>query len=81
MNWRRDLLKSPNGEIHPLVQNKTLKSVLWTVSRLDYKKKFQRRLPTLSLSQDQVLTQFMNRPGVNGLPGVLKGKLIHFVVT
>ena len=45
------------------------------------RKEFQGRLPTLSLNQeDQVLTQIMNRPGVNGLTGVLKGKLIHFVV-
>ena len=82
LTWRRDLLKNPQGEIPPLVQNKTLKLVAWTVSGLDYKRKeFQGGLPTLSLNQeDQVLTQIMNRPGVNGLAGVLKGKLIHFVV-
>ena len=27
LNWRRDLLKSRKGEIHSLVQNKTLKLV------------------------------------------------------
>ena len=82
LTWRRDLLKNPKGEIHPLVQNKTLKLLAWTVSGLNYKRKeFQGRLPTLSLNQeDQVLTQIMNRPGVNKLAGVLKGKLIHFVV-
>ena len=74
-------LKKSKGENHPLVQNKTVKLVARTVSGLDYKRKeFQGRLPILSLSQeDQVLTQIMNRPGVNGLAGVLKGKLIHFV--
>ena len=79
---RRDLLKNPKGGIHPLVQNKTLNLVAWTVSGLDYKRKeFQGRLPTLSLNQeDQVRTQIMNRPGVNGLAGVLKRKSIHFVV-
>ena len=82
LTWRSDLLKNPQGEIPPLVQNKTLKLVAWTVSGLDYKRKeFQGGLPTLSLNQeDQVLTQIMNRPGVNGLAGVLKGKFIHFVV-
>ena len=72
---RRNLLKNPKGEIHLLVQNKTLKLVAWTVSGLDYKRKeFQGRFPTLSLNQeDQVLTQIMNRPGVNGLAGVVKG--------
>ena len=45
---RSHLLKNPKGEIHPLVQNKTLKLVSWTVSGLDYKrKKFQGRLPAL----------------------------------
>ena len=63
------------------VQIKTVKLVVRTVSGLDYKRKeFQGRLPILSLSQeDQVLTQIMNRPGVNGLAGVLKRKLIHFI--
>ena len=74
---RRDLLKNPKGEIHPFIQNKTLKLVAWVVSGLDYRRKeFQGRLPTLSLNQeDQVLTQIINRYGVDGLAGVLKGKL------
>ena len=82
LTWRRDLLKNPKREIHPLVQNKTLKLVVWTVSGLDCKRKeFQGRLPSLSLNEeDQVLTQIINRLGVNGLAGVLKGKLIHFEV-
>ena len=82
LTWGRDLLKNPKGEIHPLVQNKTFKLVARTLSGLDYKwKEFQERRPTLSLNQeDQVLTQIMNRPGVNELADVLKEKLIHFVV-
>ena len=69
--------------MHPLVQNKTLKSVPWTVSRLDYKKKkLQGTFPNLSLNQvDQFITQIINRLGVSRLAGVLKGKLIRFVVT
>ena len=55
----------------------------WTVSGSDYKRKeFQGSLPTSSLNQeDQILSQIMNLPGVNGLADVLKEKLIHFVVT
>ena len=73
LTWMRDFLKNPKGEIHPLAQNKTLKFVAWMVSGLDYKrKKFQGRLPTLSLNQDdQVLTQIINWPGVNGQASVL----------
>ena len=80
--WRKDLLKNPKGEIHPLVQNRTLKLVAWTVSRLDCRsREFQRQLPTLSPSQeDQILMQIMSRPGESGLAGVLEGKLIHFLV-
>ena len=72
LTWKIDPLKYPKGEINPLAQNKTLKLVAWTVSRLDYKRKeFRGRLPTLSLNQeDQTLTQIMNQPGVNGLAGV-----------
>ena len=45
------------------------------------KEEFQGRLPTLLLNQeDQVLTQIMNYAGAIGLDGVLKEKLIHFVV-
>ena len=81
LTWRSDLLKNPKEGIHALVQNKTLKLVAWTVSALNYnRKEFQGSLPTLSLNQeDHVLTKIKNRPGVNGLAGVLKGKLIHFV--
>ena len=82
LTWRRYILKNPKGEIHPLVQKKPLKLVASTVSELDSKRKgFQGRLPTLLLNQeDQVLTQIMNWPWVNGLAGVMKVKLIHLVV-
>ena len=80
--WRKDVLKNPKGEIHLLVQNRTLKLLAWTVSRLDCRRKeFQRQLPTLSPSQeDQILMQIKSRPGESGLAGVLEGKLIHFLV-
>ena len=81
LTWRRDLLKIPKGKIHPLVQNKTLKLVAWTVLGQDYKwKEFKGRLPTLLNQQDQVVTQIMNWPVVNELACVLTGKLIYFLV-
>ena len=78
--WRKDLLKNPKGEIHPLVQNRTIKLVAWTVSGLDCRRReFQRQLPTLSPGQeDQIVMQVMSRPRESGLAGVLEGKLIFF---
>ena len=69
LTWRRDILENPKGEIHPLVQNKTLKLVAKTVLGIDYKKKvFQGSLPALPLNQEDLgLTQIMNRSGVNGI--------------
>ena len=80
--WRRDLLKNSKVEIHPLVQNRTLQLVAWTVSGLDCRRReFQKQLPTLSPGQeDQILMQIMSRPGESGLADVLEGKLIHFLV-
>ena len=52
LTWTRDFLKNLKGEIHPLVQKKTLKFVGWTFSELDYKRKeFQGKLSTLSLNE------------------------------
>ena len=79
--WRKDFLKNPKEEIHPLVQNRTLKLVAWTVSGLDCRRRgIQRQLPTLSpIQEDQILMQIMSRLGESGLAGVLEGKLIHFL--
>ena len=38
LTWRRDFLKNPKREIHPLVQNKTLNLLAWAISGLDYKR-------------------------------------------
>ena len=79
--WKKDLLKNPKREIHPLVQNRTLKLVAWTVSGIDCRREFQRQLPILSPSQeDQILMQIMSRHGESGLADVPEGKLIHFLV-
>ena len=39
LTWRRDLLKNSKEKINPLVENKSLKLVTWTVLGLDYKSK------------------------------------------
>ena len=80
--WRKDLLKNPKGEIHPLAQNRTLQLAACAISGLDCRRReFQRQLPTLSPGQeDQILIQIISRSGESGLAGVLEGKLIHFLV-
>ena len=74
LSLRKDPLKYPKEKIHPLVQNKTLQLVAWTVSGLNYKRReFLRQFLTLSLCQeDQVLIQIMNQLGESGLLGVLE---------
>ena len=81
--WRKDLLKNPKGEIHFLVQNRTLQLVVLKIFGLDCRRReFKRHLPTLSSGQeDQILMQIMNQLGESGLAGVLEGKLISFLVT
>ena len=82
LTWKKDVLKNPKGETHPLVQSRTLQLVAWTVSGLDCRRReFQSQLTTLSPSQeDQMLMQIMSRPGGSGLADALEGKLIHFLI-
>ena len=75
---QEDLLLNPQGEIHPLVENKTLNLMAWTISGKDYlQKAYQQKLQTLSSKPDEeALHLIMNRPGVNGFAGVLANRLI-----
>lgn len=74
----RDLLKNPKGEIHPLVQNKSLRLVAWTVSGKSYlQKEYQQELQSSSLKGEEWgQTLITNRPGESGLIGVINEKLI-----
>ena len=45
------------------------------------RKEFQKGLQTLSFHQEErILTQIIVHPGISGLAGVIKTKLIHFDV-
>jgi len=78
----QDLLQNPQGEFHPLLRNRSLELVAWTVSGKICKiKEFQRKLPTLSLRPgEEAQGLITNRPGVSGVAGVIGSKLIHFDV-
>ena len=75
----QELLVDPKGQVHPLVLNKTLKLMAWKISGKTWlRKEFQTRLPILSqIPEDQALQLITNRPGKNGLAGVVKNRLIQ----
>ena len=77
-----ELLKNPQGEIHPLVMNNHLRLAAWTVSGNHWlKRDYRVKLQTLSQIADAE-AQFLitNRPGESGLAGVSRDKLIPFDV-
>ena len=76
------LLLKHQAQIHPLITNRTLRSAVWMVpGKGCLQQEFQRGLPSLFRVQgDKVHYQIAIRSGQNGLPGVVKEKLIHFDV-
>ena len=72
------VLLSLEGKIHPLIQNSSLRLVVWLVSGKVYLQKgYQNMLPTLfQVPEEQILSKIMNRPGESGLVGVIGSKLI-----
>ena len=45
---RNASLKNPQGKIHPLIANRTLRLAVWTISGKDYlRREFQKQLPNL----------------------------------
>ena len=76
----RNLLTNPQGNNHPLVETSSLRLAVWKVSGKVCKwKEFQAMLPNLSHIQGEKAQQLItNRPGVSGLAGVMKDKLILF---
>ena len=79
LSQSQEFLVDPKGQIHPLVLNKTLKLMAWKISGKTWlRKEFQTRLPILSqIPEDQALQLITNRPGKNGLAGVVKNRLIQ----
>ena len=77
---QKDLLRSPQGEIHPLIANNSLHLAAWRISGdCQEQEAFQKELPNSLLSLgSQVLGMLTAAPGKSGVAGVTKGKLIRF---
>ena len=74
-----NILVNPQGQVHPLVVNKTQGLVAWKVSgRVWPKKQFGKGLQNLSqVAEDEAHHLITNRPGVNGLACLVNAKLIY----
>ena len=79
---RNTRLKKPQGEVHPLIANRTLRLVVWIISGKDYlRREFQKQLLNLLQVQDEnVQSQITICPEQCGLAGVTKSRLMHFDV-
>jgi len=76
-----DLLKSPQGQIHPLVENQSLRLVAWKISgKVFLQEAYQQGLRTLSSSlEGEALHLITNRPRESGHAGVVGNKLIPLI--
>ena len=76
------LIKGPQNQHHPLVQNQAMQLAVRFVSgRVWQRKEYQKGLQTLLSHQEvKVLSQLTHRPGISGLAGVLNKTLIQFNV-
>ena len=79
---KEDLLKGPQNQQHPLIQNRTIQLAAWVVSgsvwqRKEYQKEFQ---TSLSDQEEKLLSQLTHQPEISGLAGVLNKTLIQFDV-
>ena len=79
---RNTSLINPQGQVHPLIANRTLRLAVWTISGKDYlRREFQKQLPNLLQVQDEkVHSQITIRHGECGLAGVINNRLMHFDV-
>ena len=79
---RNTSLINPQGQVHPLIANRTLQLAVWTISGIDnLRMEFQKQLPNLLQVQDKkVHSQITIRPGEYGLASVIKNRLMHFDV-
>ena len=76
----RRALTSPQGVVHPLLENDTLSLAGWKISGdVTLQKGFQRKLETYScMLGDPVQNPLTIVPGRSGIAGVANGKLIRF---
>ena len=79
---QNNLLKNPLGNSHPLMIKGSLRLAAWKISGKDYVcQEYQKQLPHLSQNAGEMVQRgIMSRPGVSGLAGVIKNKLIQFHV-
>ena len=77
-----NLLRNSQRQTHTLLQYQRMRLAAWIITgNIWRKKEFQEGLQILSFHQEErVLTQIIVRPGISGLAGVIKRKLIHFDV-
>ena len=71
---RNASLINPQGEVYPLIANRTLQLAMWTISGKYYlRREFQKQLPDLLQVQDEkVHSQIIIFPGECGLAGLIK---------
>ena len=72
------VLLSKEGQINPLIQNSSLRLLVWLASGKVYlQKECQKGLSNLSqMPEEQVLSQITNRPGKSGLARDIENKII-----
>ena len=77
-----DLLKGPQNQHHPFIQNRTMQLAVWVDSRSVWQRKeYQKGLQALlSHQEEKVLSQLTHWPGISRLAGALNKKLIQFDV-
>ncbi|XP_057299486.1 uncharacterized protein LOC130630105 [Hydractinia symbiolongicarpus] len=65
---------NPQGKSHPLLENRTLRLVAWTISGKFWRvREYQEKLQSLSqVSEQRAHSLITNSPGESGLAGVLK---------
>ena len=82
MSLKEDLLKGPQNQQDPLIQNQTMHLAVWVVSgSIQQGKENQKGLQTLlSHQEEKTLSQLTHRSGTSGLAGVLNKTLIQFNV-
>ena len=73
-----NLLSNPKREIHPLLENRSLRLLAWKVSGKNYlQREFQKGLPISSPAQEEMEQDLItNRPGESSIIGVLGNRLI-----
>ena len=74
------ILKNPQGEYHPLIQNSSMRLAAWLISgNPQDQQRFLRQLPNSSRMPGlQALEEITSRPGIGSVAGVFQNKLIRF---